>query len=111
MSDRPAGGSGSGPLGGAAAAEVVRATLRVSGRVQGVFFRHSAQEEAQRLALCGEVRNLPDGSVEAIVEGPRLAVEEFAAWCRQGPPSSQVEAVELKLSAPRGEFRTFMIAR
>ncbi len=91
--------------------DVVQKHVFVSGRVQGVFFRHSAQQEGMRLGLRGEVRNLPDGSVEAIVEGQRDAVDEFAAWCRQGPPAAQVESVELKLSSPRGEFRTFMVVR
>jgi len=50
---------------------VTRADLHITGRVQGVFYRASAQEEAMRLGLCGEIRNLPDGAVEAVVEGPR----------------------------------------
>jgi acylphosphatase len=93
------------------AREQVRATIRVSGQVQGVFFRHSAQQEAMGLGLLGEICNLPDGSVEATVEGERRAIDDFAGWCRQGPPSARVERVDLKLSAPRGEFRTFMIVR
>jgi len=55
---------------------VTRADLLISGRVQGVFYRASAQQEAMRLGLVGEVRNLPDGQVEAIVEGPKECVEE-----------------------------------
>jgi acylphosphatase len=91
--------------------EVVRAVVVVSGKVQGVFFRGSAQAEGMRLGLLGEVRNLPDRSVEAIVEGERHAVEEFIAWCRKGPGMAQVEAVEISWSSPRGEFRTFVVAR
>jgi acylphosphatase len=89
----------------------VRAQIVVSGHVQGVFFRSSAQEEGQRLGLAGEVRNLPDGEVEAIVEGPRDAVDDFVAWCRRGPPSARVDDVQVKISKPRGEFRTFSVAR
>jgi len=89
----------------------VRAEIVVRGRVQGVFFRASAQQEALRLGLTGEVRNLPDGSVEAIVEGEKKAVDEFVAWCRRGPPSAEVEDVQVKLGPPRGEFRTFRVAR
>jgi len=89
----------------------VRAEIVVRGRVQGVFFRASAQQEALRLGLTGEVRNLPDGSVEAIVEGEKKAVDEFVAWCRRGPPSAEVEDVQVKLGPPRGEFRTFTVAR
>jgi len=54
---------------------VTRADLLIGGRVQGVFYRASAQQEAMRLGLVGEVRNLPDGQVEAIVEGPKERVE------------------------------------
>jgi len=89
----------------------VRAQVVVSGRVQGVFYRASAQEEALQLGLAGEIGNLPDGSVEAIVEGDRAAVDDFIAWCKRGPPSARVEHVEVKLSEPRGEFRTFTVAR
>ncbi len=89
----------------------VRANLLVSGRVQGVFFRASAQDEARRLGLTGEVRNLPDGSVEATAEGPRASIEEFIVWCRRGPPSAEVENVSVRWSAARGEFRTFTVSR
>jgi len=79
--------------------------------VQGVFYRASAQQEAMRLGLCGEIRNLPDGCVEAIVEGPKERVEEFIAWCHNGPPAARVEHVRVRWSAATGEFRTFMVAR
>ncbi|MFL5311553.1 MAG: acylphosphatase, partial [Myxococcales bacterium] len=73
--------------------ERVRAEIVVRGRVQGVFFRASAQQEGLQRGLTGEVSNLPDGSVEAIVEGEKQAVEDFVAWCRRGPPSAEVEDV------------------
>jgi acylphosphatase len=91
--------------------DCVRAEIVVKGRVQGVFFRASAQQEGLQLGLTGEVRNLPDGSVEAIVEGEKRAVDDFVAWCRRGPPSADVEDVEVKLRPPRDEFRTFTVAR
>jgi len=91
--------------------EQVRAVILISGKVHGVFFRASAQSEAMGLSLVGEVRNLPDARVEAIVEGERRAVEEFVAWCRKGPPMATVEGVDVRWSAPRGEFRTFVVAR
>ena len=90
---------------------MTRADLLISGRVQGVFYRASAQQEAMRLGLVGEVRNLPDGQVEAIVEGPKERVEEFIDWCRRGPPSADVENVQVRWSKALGEFRTFMVAR
>jgi acylphosphatase len=89
----------------------VRANIVVRGRVQGVFFRASAQQEALALGLTGEVANLPDGAVEAIVEGERKAVDDFVAWCKRGPPAAHVEDVRVKMGSPRDEFRTFTIAR
>lgn len=89
----------------------VRATLLVTGAVQGVFFRSSAMEEAQRLGLSGFVQNLPDGAVESVVEGPEAAIEQFVAWCRVGPPAARVEDVRVKMAEPRGEFRTFTVVR
>ncbi len=91
--------------------ESVRAELTIAGRVQGVFYRASAQQEAQRLGLLGEVGNLPDGRVEITAEGPRESVEELIAWCRCGPPAAEVEEVDVKWSTARGEFRTFMMTR
>jgi acylphosphatase len=90
---------------------VTRAEVLILGRVQGVFYRASAQQEGMRLGLLGEVRNLPDGSVEAIVEGPKERIEEFVEWCKRGPPSAEVEDVRVRWSRALGEFRTFMIAR
>ena len=88
-----------------------RAVLLIGGRVQGVFYRTSAQQEAMRLSLVGEIRNLPDGRVEAVVEGPRERIEEFVDWCKRGPPAAMVEDVGVRWSKALGEFRTFMIAR
>jgi acylphosphatase len=88
---------------------VTRAELVITGRVQGVFYRGSAQDEAERLGLTGEVRNRPDGAVEAVVEGPKDRVEEFIAWCRRGPPSARVEEVEVRWGAPSGQFRGFRV--
>lgn len=70
--------------------------LRITGRVQGVFYRHSTRIQAQRLALTGWVRNLADGSVEALASGPRPALEELIEWCKEGPPNARVDQVEVK---------------
>jgi acylphosphatase len=80
----------------------VRVSFVVAGRVQGVFYRQSAVEEARRLGLDGWVRNLPDGRVEAEAEGERAAVEAFLAWCRSGPPSARVEGVSTTWGEPSG---------
>ncbi len=73
--------------------EVTRRFL-VSGRVQGVYFRHSARFEAHRLGLRGFARNLPDGSVEVLARGAPSAIEELKAWLHRGPPQARVERVE-----------------
>jgi acylphosphatase len=69
--------------------------LLVTGQVQGVSYRWSAQRYAQHLGLTGWVRNLDGGEVEATAEGEAAVVEQFIAWCRQGPPAAEVERVEV----------------
>jgi len=67
----------------------------VSGRVQGVGFRWYAREKGQELGLAGWVRNLPDGRVEAWLEGEAAAVRAMLAWLEKGPPSARVKSVEV----------------
>ncbi len=86
-----------------------RLHLRITGLVQGVFFRVHTRDEARRLGLAGWVRNLPDGSVEAVAEGPRAALEQLAAWCHRGPPGAAVEQVEQSWAEPTGEHGGFSI--
>ncbi len=81
----------------------VRAHLSISGRVQGVFYRATCQEQACHLSLTGWVRNLPDGRVEAVFEGDRAPVDEMIRWCHQGPPGAFVSDVEMVWENPRGE--------
>jgi acylphosphatase len=89
---------------------VTRAELHISGVVQGVGYRASCRHEAVRLGLTGQVRNLPDGNVEAVVEGPRERVEQLIDWCRQGPPGAQVDDVTVRWSEAQGSFGGFKIA-
>lgn len=65
----------------------------VHGRVQGVFFRASARDRALALGLNGWVRNLPDGRVEALARGERVALDDFQAWLGVGPPAADVTRV------------------
>ncbi|RJO65332.1 MAG: acylphosphatase [Myxococcales bacterium] len=88
-----------------------RVRLSIAGRVQGVFYRASAAEEARALRLTGWVRNLPDGRVEALAEGPTEAVERFIAWCRQGPPMAHVDDIRIEREPATGEFADFSIRR
>jgi acylphosphatase len=89
--------------------ERVQVMLRIKGRVQGVFFRHSAKLEARRLGLTGWIRNCEDGDVEAVAEGPRERVGDFIAWCRMGPPHAQVDHIEVEESAATGQFSAFRV--
>jgi acylphosphatase len=81
----------------------VRRHVYVSGSVQGVWFRESCRDEAQRAGVDGWVRNLADGRVEVILEGPRPAVAQVVGWCRQGPRRARVERVEVVDEVPVDE--------
>jgi acylphosphatase len=69
--------------------------LKISGRVQGVGFRYSMAEEAERLHVNGWVRNRRDGTVEAVVDGAPDAVDAILAWARRGPRGASVTDVEV----------------
>jgi acylphosphatase len=79
--------------------------LRIRGLVQGVGFRYWLQREAQRLGIAGWVRNRRDGSVEAVVSGPAVAVTAIVAMSHRGPPSARVDDVEV--TADDGTFDGF----
>jgi acylphosphatase len=74
---------------------VKRVLVTVRGRVQGVGFRASAAHEARRLGVTGWVRNLPDGTVEAMAEGSASAVDALVAWLREGPPGARVTGIDV----------------
>jgi acylphosphatase len=81
---------------------VVRAHVWISGQVQGVFFRYETRERARSRGLAGWVRNVPDGRVEAVFEGPEATVEEMVRWCHQGPRGAVVERVDMKREDAEG---------
>jgi len=86
-----------------------RLRVRIEGRVQGVWFRDSTRSQAVPLGLTGWVRNLPDGRVEAVFEGPEENLKRILAWCRQGPPAARVDKVEALWEEAQGEFSSFKI--
>ena len=88
-----------------------RIQLVVRGRVQGVFYRATAQREARILGLTGWVKNRPDGSVEMVVEGEEDSVKDFLAWAQAGPATARVDKVETKWRSYTGEFSDFRIAK
>jgi acylphosphatase len=90
--------------------EVICAHVLVSGRVQGVGYRATAWDMATRLGLSGWVRNLPDGRVEATLEGDRASVEQMLAWCRQGPKAAIVKDLSVTYEHPQSRSQ-FQILR
>lgn len=88
----------------------MRVHLIVHGSVQGVFYRASAQKEAEKLGLAGWARNNSSGSVEIVAEGLRTDLEKFVVWCRQGPSGADVENVDVEWEEATGEFKRFEIA-
>jgi acylphosphatase len=89
--------------------EMTRIRIIVAGRVQGVFFRRAAAEQARALGVLGWARNLNDGSVEIVGEGRRANLEILLEWAHQGPPHARVDAVKAEWGQCEGEFAQFQI--
>ena len=81
---------------------VVRYRVLVSGRVQGVMFRDTCRRLAQESGVAGWVRNLPDGRVEAVFEGPAEEVRRLVDWARTGPRWAVVDDVAVQSEPPEG---------
>ena len=82
----------------------------IRGRVQGVFFRASTREQAQRLGLRGHARNLPDGRVEVLAVGTDDAIQQLEQWLQHGPPSARVDHVERAPTESEGLVGDFSIS-
>ena len=91
------------------ASESKRARILVSGNVQGVFYRSSAADVAQKLGLAGWVKNTFGGGVEIVVEGEKESIEKLIEWCGQGPDFAKVENVEVTWEKPTREFSSFEV--
>lgn len=85
----------------------IRLSARVYGMVQGVGFRYWTMGKAEELGLSGIVKNLDDGSVSVVAEGPRHRVQELLDWLKSDNTPGRVERVEDTLSAAEGGFRGF----
>jgi len=81
----------------------------IKGHVQGVFYRVHTQNTADRLGIKGYVKNLADGSVEAVFEGDQPAIAEMIDWCRKGPDMSRVEHVRTQEIEALTNFKGFEI--
>ena len=88
-----------------------RVRLKIKGRVQGVYFRASALEQARRLEIAGWVMNCSDSTVEVVAEGERDQLARLISWCHKGPPGACVEEVYVEWGAAKGEFQSFSIRR
>jgi acylphosphatase len=86
---------------------LARAHCVFHGKVQGVFFRANCEADARRRGLRGWVRNLPDGTVEAVFEGPRDEVEKAIRWNRVSQPHARVSEIDVEWEAATGEFAGF----
>jgi len=89
----------------------VRAHVLVSGRVQGVLYRWETLRKARALDVKGWVRNLPDGRVEAVLEGEEEKVNKLLEWMRVGPEMAVVESLDVDWQRYTGEFSNFRIVR
>jgi acylphosphatase len=81
---------------------VIARRVVVHGQVQGVFFRAGCRRAAQEAGVAGWVRNLPDGSVEAVFEGSEDGVRRMVEWARHGPPYARVDRVDVTEEVPSG---------
>ena len=88
---------------------MVRARLLISGIVQGVGYRWSCNREAKSIGLTGWVRNLPDGRVEAVLQGTREQVERMIKWCYRGPMDAQVSDIAVAYEDALEDFKDFGI--
>lgn len=86
-----------------------RLIAKISGHVQGVFFRDTTRRHAQRRGITGWVRNEPDGTVQVVAEGAEEDLEQLLHFLQRGPSAARVDRVEAEWQSATGEFTTFHI--
>ena len=86
-----------------------RAHVIFKGKVQGVFFRANTERKATELVLVGWVTNRPNGTVEAVFEGPKDKIKEIIEWCKKSQPYAKVNHAEVGWESYRNEFDNFEI--
>ncbi len=84
--------------------------LKITGRVQGVWFRASTERKAKELGICGFVQNESDGSVYAEAEGTETQLKNLITWCKSGPPLAKVQSIEIEEAEICG-FEIFEVRR
>lgn len=85
-----------------------QALIKVTGKVQGVFYRAHTQEKALELGLTGYARNMPDGSVEILAQGEHATIGSLIEWCKEGSPQATVADIKVDWQPAKeifGEFR------
>ncbi|MEK9148397.1 MAG: acylphosphatase [Patescibacteria group bacterium] len=86
-----------------------RFVVKVTGQVQGVFYRHTARLHAEKLGITGFARNEADDSVAIVAEGEEEALNQFLEWCRRGPPLARVDEIKTEWREATGEHKGFEI--
>lgn len=87
----------------------VQIKIIVKGIVQGVFYRARTRETAIALGICGWVKNMPDKTVHALLQGEPDAISQMIAWCKKGPQGSRVDHVQCENQDITSEYKTFEI--
>jgi len=83
--------------------------ILVKGKVQGVFFRKNTRQVAETLNIAGWVKNTDEGDVEILAQSNEDTIQQFIAWCRQGPPKAEVRDVQVKDVKPDNNIKHFTI--
>ena len=89
--------------------ELISARLLITGKVQGVYFRFNMQQIAKKNSVVGWVRNLPDGRVEALLNGNKIDVNNVVEWSKIGPENSRVDEVKIEYGEHSREYSDFVI--
>lgn len=89
--------------------DIIQVHVTIKGRVQGVFYRASTQNEAERLGIKGWVKNMPNGDVQAVFQSDPTLIEQILEWCWQGPPASRVDKIEKTGQNPQKIYTTFEV--
>ncbi len=90
---------------------MIRKHAFFEGKVQGVFFRANTRDKAREIGVKGWVKNLPDGRVEAVFEGPEEKVDQVIKWCENNQPHARVDDVTVDIEKATGEFDRFFVKR
>ena len=89
--------------------ESISVRVLVRGKVQGVYFRFNMQQVAMKNSVVGWVRNLPDGNVEALLEGKKEDVNQVVQWSKIGPENGRVDEVKMDYGQYTGKYKDFII--